>query len=252
MQTQMKLTVLFQALVLCLLTNVSVATTIDELVTGSFCPHKLKTQLAEWGVNGAVFETPISQGRGALYRLPTTEIGRWVLVSISKDRLRVSRVSDAGMDQVQWDDQCNLAITPTLVGFESTGPGFTDDDLKTLLAQHEMGVVYMWSPHMLLSVDGVNEVRDICDELGVSYTALLDPAADPDFAQRTGEHLNLPPEALQKAVSREMIFRDMFTHAPSLLFYRQGEIVGAVVPGYRNPEHYRITIQDRLKLADQK
>ncbi len=244
----MKKLLLIKTLVAVLCINHAYGSTINDVLTGTPCSSQLKQQLIDWEVTGDIFLSPAGNDIEMLYRLPTKVIGTWVLLQVSKSQPLASLVSEAGAVQFQWDEKCEPHTYITGDSIAHTTQGFTDTDLKELLSRNKQGIIYLWSPHMLLSVAGVGELKTISEELGVAYTVLLDPNADIGFAQRTIEQAGLPMESLNRAASRELLFRDMYIHAPTLLLYGDGNIVGAVVPGYRHPEHYRQTIRDRLKL----
>jgi hypothetical protein len=117
-------------------------------------------------------------------------------------------------------------------------PDFNDADLDRLLRTERRFVLYVWSPHMPLSVDGVHEAIRAGRALGVPVLPLLDPRADRTYAKSTAAAANLPSHALRVARSAELLRRDMFHHAPTVIAFADGRQAGPVRPGYFDAAGY--------------
>jgi len=115
---------------------------------------------------------------------------------------------------------------------------FTDRVLRARLARTGALVVYVWSPHMPLSVDGYGEVERAARALGLSVEPVLFAGADRAFAQRAAERAGIPDRGLREVASAELILRDAQVHAPSILVFAHGR-VSSVLPGYRSADGYR-------------
>jgi len=122
---------------------------------------------------------------------------------------------------------------------EDAPPPFTDADLRAALDDAGAAglVVYAWSPHMPLSVDGWTEITSASAARGYDAIPVLIAHADPDFARREAVRGGIPAEGLREVASVELIMRDLQVHAPSILVFGTGT-VSPVLPGYRNAEGY--------------
>ena len=158
------------------------------------------------------------------YRLPTGKLGTWVVLSRpSVGPLTITQVNSSGTTTLAFRADCSAVETFVVhaspAGDRSTR--FTDDDLRDALLRHQAGglVVYAWSPHMPLSVEGFREV------------------AEADFARREAERAAIPLSGLREMDSVELIQRGVQLHAPSIIAFGYGR-VSALLPGYRNADGY--------------
>jgi hypothetical protein len=117
-------------------------------------------------------------------------------------------------------------------------PSFTDGDLARRLDPPSRGVLYLWSPHMPLSVDGYAEVARAASARGLAVEPLLDPQANRDFAAATAAARGLPASALRVVDAVELQFRELSLHAPSAAVFAGGRLVGEPLRGYRTADEY--------------
>lgn len=138
------------------------------------------------------------------------------------------------------------ALTLTAAACASDEPRpFTDGDLESLRASEDRFIVYVWSPHMPLSVDGWAEIYAAAGRLDIPVVPLLFAGSEAGFAAREAARVGIPEDGLREAVSRELRDRDALVHAPALLVF-DGDRVSPVLPGYRNADGYREFIEDFL------
>jgi len=169
----------------------------------------------------------------------TDKLGHWVLINLQNKQ--ASLISPDKEIRAKWNANCNLT-TFTHNKNQTDDDVFTDKELNDLLLTNQPGIIYSWSPSMNYSVTGIEEIRMLCDLLGLTCTILLDPNSDQQLAHKIYQDDNI----YRKAASIELLFRGMFIHAPSILFYKQGKIMGPVIPGYRTIDQHLETISSRL------
>jgi len=114
---------------------------------------------------------------------------------------------------------------------------FTDADLRASVAVGPT-VVYVWSPHMPLSVDGYAEISVATQALGLHLMPVLFVGGDAAFAASEAARVGIPTDGLREMASIELAFRDAQVHAPSVLLFH-GDRVSPVLPGYRDADGYR-------------
>lgn len=114
---------------------------------------------------------------------------------------------------------------------------FTDLDLASALSRNRRLVVFLWSPHMPLSVDGLPEIEEAARMTGSSLVEVTDPSSDRRFVDEVCRERGIPPEARRPLASLELLFRDLAVHAPTILAFDE-EKVSAPLPGYRNRRDY--------------
>lgn len=116
------------------------------------------------------------------------------------------------------------------LGTRAGTQSFSDLDLgKLLLDNPKGGLVYIWSPHMSLSVTEVSALREL--KLTYPVTVILDPKADRGLATAVARANRLPASYLQTLDSVVLQNADITIHYPSIVFYKQGKIIRRI-PGY--------------------
>ncbi len=150
---------------------------------------------------------------------------------------RLVRVTPALVMTLAWSASCSVT-TATRPRPGAATPRFSDEDLARAVAGPARGVVYVWSPHMPLSVDGYRAIVTAASERGLRVDAVLDPGADRAFAAAERARGGLPASALRVADSVELLFRDVLIHAPSVQAYGQGRLRGSAFPGFHTAAEY--------------
>lgn len=122
---------------------------------------------------------------------------------------------------------------------------FTDKDLLEILNTQRSTVVYAWSPHMPLSIDGVEEIERAAKQLSLDTVFVVDPHADKKRVEETiAKHPNLRGSRL--IVSDELLMRGFGQHYPSLIAIKAGKIHGRIIPGFKFHERYGELLRELL------
>jgi hypothetical protein len=114
----------------------------------------------------------------------------------------------------------------------------TDDDVMAMLARGSPGVFYAWSPHMPLSVDGLQEILTAGERLGLDVIPVLSPHTSMAYARDRIDGKALPEAVLRQTRSAELVRRNLFVHAPAILVFDRGRFVSPVLPGFRTAADY--------------
>lgn len=215
------------------------------------CLIPVRDVLAEWETTGETFQDAGGPLGGRAWRLPTRRLGTWVAVNVDPWAMpTLSRVDEDSTTRIRFGPGCApVHSRERAAASAESGGAFGDADLAALVSDGAAGVIYVWSPHMPLSVDAYRHITRAAKDLNVPLTALLDPAVDPGYARATAETATIPETALRPFRSVELMFRNATVHAPSLLMYAHGRMLGLAVPGYRDAAGYRAVIEHRLKSA---
>lgn len=216
---------------------------VETVLTGDRCEPAVRKQLAVWDAQlaGAVFEPTLPTG-GRSARMPTRVLGLWVrMVEEAPRQVALERITSTRVERLRFDEAC--AVSELAVASNPPPPGaFGDSDLIARIAREDRGVVLLWSPHMPLSVDQHAVLARVAPDLGLTVVALLDPAADPDYAARVSRERGLPPDATRPLGGVELALRGMTTHTPSLQVFTGGRLVGPVLYGYRSEAPLRAAL----------
>jgi hypothetical protein len=169
----------------------------------------------------------------------------WILLELTEDEAPVlTRVRAEGAERFGFDEDCTgRQLAGNDVRVADGENVFTDRDLREVLRSAGATVVYVWSPHMSLSVDGYAEIARASEALGLELVPVLFPGGDREFAAREALRAGMPAEALRESASLELIYRDAHVHAPTIVVFDGGR-VSPVLPGYRDAAGYRRFLED--------
>jgi hypothetical protein len=215
------------------------------LLAGSACREEALDTLASWSarLDQGLAEPPGPTGARGI-RMPTATIGVWARLTVEPGgAATLERVTAGGVDIRRFGPSCRAEMDRREAGLTVHDRAFTDEALAARLAEGDAGVILLWSPHMPLSVDEHAELQAAAAGLKLSVAAVLDPAADPDYARRVARERGLPDSVLQPLASVELAFRGMTTHAPSVQVFAEGRLVGPVLYGYRDRATARLAIE---------
>ena len=220
------------------------ALTLAALLSGARCEKELRRELEVWGARmDAVFPgagDPIGV-RTAL--LPTRELGVWVRLTVDpRGEALVERVTAALVEGRRFRPGCE-AFPAGREERSISEDSWTDAALAERLRLGDTGVILLWSPHMPLSVDAYEVLQNLTEEMGIGLVAMLDPASDTAYARTVALERRMPSGALRPLGGIELVFRGITTHAPSIQVFAEGRFAGPVVPGYRDREGFRLSIE---------
>lgn len=200
------------------------------------CAAARLAQHRAWQTRPPAREQPPDTAGSRIRHFPTATMGVWVVEAVGRFDTSMTLVSPDGITRVSWTADC---VGTTEHRARPSGPAtsFRDADLAALVRSGR-GVIYVWSPHMPLSLDAVAPLSAAARALDLAVTLLLDPATDPAFAARVAADRGLPAAALRVADSVDLQFRDVLVHAPAAIAYAGGQLVGSAYPGGHTADEY--------------
>lgn len=213
---------------------------------GLRCSAEVRTLLEDSGGYLEPMAAPPTGSGGRVLRFRSEELGRWYVVTQEPTgALAAVERSPRGDRAWTFGDRCEATPRRPEVGpsparvVGENAPVFGDEELAAAIeaAAPDPVVVYFWSPHMPLAVDGVAEILEAGEASRAHVEVVLIEHADPAFAVREAERVGMPRSALRVAASIELLMRDGPLHAPSILVFSTDR-VSPVLPGYRNAEGY--------------
>lgn len=122
---------------------------------------------------------------------------------------------------------------------------FTEAEFKQALAEsktrNERVIFYTWSPHMYLSLTGLDDLRR--DAGGARVIPILDPNASQKVAKKIQAEHGWPADVLRTLASETLLKRGLLTHYPSYTLAKDGHLVGPTIAGYKHPEGLRSIVK---------
>lgn len=126
-----------------------------------------------------------------------------------------------------------LALLLVVSARAEQGEAFTDMKLTSLLETQKTGVIYIWSPHMNYSELGRRVIKQVCHDLGVHLTTLLDPNAN---------------EEGEKNHAHELMKLGAGLHFPSVHLFSNGVLLADNLMGAKSYTDYKSYVARQLKL----
>jgi hypothetical protein len=201
------------------------------------CETELAAQRRAWRAVGEPRPQPPITDGVTVRHWATAATGVWLVEQTSATATTLTRVAADGLDRIEWADGC-VPARRAEPRAPAAPPAFTDTDLAALVASGASGVIYLWSPHLPLSVDGYTHVAAAADRRGLRVEPLLAADADRRFAAEAITSGRLPVTALRAADAVELEFRGLALHAPAVQVFAGGALRGAVLPGYKTADEY--------------
>ncbi len=215
----------------------SATASVQDVPAGEVCGAQVTAQLQTWGATAPARPQPPPSGAARLRHWPTPHLGVWLAEWRGASGAGVVRVAPDTVSRIEWSSAC-VAATSERPRPSAAAPRFSDADLTALLARPGRGVLYLWSPHMPLSVDAYRAITDAAAARGLAVHVILDPGADRAFAAAEQARGALPVAALRVVDSVELQFRDVLVHAPTVQVFIAGTLVGSPLPGAHTSDEY--------------
>jgi hypothetical protein len=170
------------------------------------------------------------------------EEGGSISLEVEKDKSYLSYGLNKSRTKFEYQSpKCKVKV----VSISRDKSGFDDVALENLFEKNESGVIYIWSPHMSLSVYEMVEMQDYLKKIKVPVTILLDLNAAEDLTKSTIEKYDLSPEYALKMNSRSLEKFGANIHFPSTVFYKKGKIIKRI-PGYNGEKELNNLIKKYL------
>ncbi len=114
---------------------------------------------------------------------------------------------------------------------------FSENDfaraMQTAKAKNRNIVFYTWSPHMVLSQRGLEELKFAPFPSNTDLIVLLDPDCDPKLAKQIIERNGWPETYGRQVKSETLLKKGVRIHYPTYIFSRSGGQLAPIVPGYK-------------------
>lgn len=186
-----------------------------------------------------------------VYSHATSVVAEWIIVEKTFEGAE-SITLTSGEKKTRYDYKpdsgCSPSINITQLKKATRGLGslewLDDKALQDLLKKKPDGVLFIWSPHMKLSLISIAELRRAADGMGLPVTFAMDPIADQKKAKQQAEKYKIGDGSLRRVDSVELSMRNVLLHFPTLLVTRNGKICEKVQRGYRKADRFQAIITD--------
>jgi hypothetical protein len=148
--------------------------------------------------------------------------------------------------KISFDKKCNSSLTAYDHHQFSIPKSMDDAKLLSELAGHREGIIVMYSPGMTHSWTAITRFQKIAKEKKLSVSFVMDPFASVKTAEYEAKKNHVAMTSFDKLSSLELTYRDAAMHYPNFFIYKDGAIVGNVMPGLMTEEKYNAAIKKYL------
>lgn len=211
------------------------------------CANALQETVNEWHGTGqwrslAPYPTPREAS-------PTQTVGVWLeRAHLERGTTELRRISEQQTDIASFGAAgCSLGVRTIHRTFnrDSNAYAFDDAALDSLISANGRGMIYVWSPRMPLSVQGLSEARAAAEKLGISFTAVAAEANDDEL--RASQFLRADKQRFE---SVELVYRNATVHYPSVVLYHDSHIVDGAFLGYKDRDTYLRYAREKFSETD--
>lgn len=174
-----------------------------------------------------------------MYTAPTGKLSRWW--TLDKEAGYELLVKESPYDRmiVRYSTGNKCAPEVATVALNAPVDGFTDAELaRTLKNGQGGGLIYSWSPFMDHSVRGIKTIREVAKKNNLALTLVLDPNVKEADALSALKSAGITDVKLTKMHSFELRKRNTLMHFPNIVMYKNGRMVGPMVPGVMGQTTY--------------
>jgi|GEM_PF-2517876 len=136
--------------------------------------------------------------------------------------------------------QCAAEVVTFHADPETKQPSiiFSDKDLSDLVkksrAEKSKVLIYTWSPNMVYSIRGVQEIEKVARKKNLQLIVLADPNTTSTQVAKVQTQKAWPQSYSRQVEARGILAQKALLHFPTLLVLNSGEFAGPVRPGYED------------------
>lgn len=214
----------------------------SELAAQNCAPAALDI-LKKWQAMGPWVRTVSANPEAKILRSPTTQIGKWIEARLEKKEIhltlfnRESRINFSFQKNCSGSAQVSAWNTEQRFGGEAYYGGFRvlrDNALSDIITSGGSGVIYLWTPHKRISVEGLKEAMAAAKKVHLPLLAVVEPTSTPSLAKKVAAEIGLPLENIQYLDSFDLAYRGFRLHFPSLIVFNGGKFTSQVRRGYED------------------
>jgi hypothetical protein len=188
-------------------------------------------------------------GNGSIgLKRPTQKFAHWINLEKYNDKEAVSLINPNIIQKFIFDPskKCKAQLSTFKHNQYANTRGMNDSRLMKEMMDNEKGLIVMWSPKMQHSFNAIKRLKKIAKEKGLAIHYVLDPFVNPKTARKALKKRNIKLKSFYSLSSLELVQREAMMHYPAFFTYKNGKIVGRILPGLMTEEFYKKHIDKRL------
>lgn len=219
------------------------------------CAAELQKLFESWNATSDWRRLPGDEPGTRLYRAPTVDLGKWVELKLGGKVTSVDLFNATTRLQIRLGKNCetqaSLHSHPSLEKFPgkkdlSGIPILHDEDIARLFGEKKSGIIYLWTPHKEISVEGLKEIREVAAKMRMPLYAVVEPTSSPSTVKRVAGRMGLPEKELFFLDSFDLQYRGFRLHFPSMIVFNKGKFTSPVRRGFEDAFVYEEYVRGHL------
>jgi hypothetical protein len=183
---------------------------------------------------------------GISYRTNTEKFGVWLELHVSPSHIQGVKIWSGGTEVYTWNEGCAKKVDLFQTKIEKKKNIFTDSDLSNLMKKNKKGMIYIWSPGMVYSMDYYSTFKFMASKLDLPLTVLMDPYFDEAEGKKIAVNFKFPYMD-RRVESVELLMRNIDTHYPETLVYSNGKLSDHRIVGVMTSDILEKEIAESLR-----
>lgn len=208
------------------------------------CKKQLEALSAEWKATGKWEQQYLDGLDNTFYSSPTDKIGEWIVTKQIVDGSAISKISQSGRIEVAFKGKDCTREEKAYPHTLPAAPMKSDKDVAAFVTENKEGVIYIWSPRMVLSQNAIPEIKKAAAELKLPVLILLDK--DVKKKELTKLRKKLGPVDTAQIDSFEFRMRNVGQHFPAMLVFKDSKILPEVKYGYEKSDRFKLDVTNML------
>ena len=211
------------------------------------CSQQMEKLLAKFDVapDAKWKKTDSISSANKAYKIQSKKIGHWLAFETNEDSVNLVTYESLTKHFYKFKNKDCKIVEENVSQFKMfdekkdlKSKPFTDADLAKLVGQNKKGVIYVWSPRMVYSVNHSEDYFQLAQKNKFEFTSLLAHDVLYDEADKA---LKTKKQKFsgRKLASVDLYMRDATLHYPTFLVYNNGQIHAKRIVGINTPEDFQ-------------
>lgn len=208
------------------------------------CKKQLDSLSQEWKTSGNWEQQYLDGLDNTFYSSPTDKIGEWIVTKQIVDGSAISKISQSGRIEVSFKGKDCVKEEKAYPHPAPPAHLKTDKDIAEFVTKNKEGVIYIWSPRMVLSQKGIPEIKKAAANLKVPVLVLLDKEVSKKELTKLKKSLGAVDTA--QVDSFEFRMRNVGQHFPAILVFKDSKFLSGVKYGHEKSDRYQSDLANML------
>lgn len=216
-----------------LITTVVHASPVDSFP----CAKDLQSLATEWKATNEWTKEQQGGLASHFYKTPTDKVGEWVVAKKIPQGAVVSKIGQGGRIEVSFENgNCKKVVKSYPHSAPAAGHK-VDKDINEFVTKNKEGAIYVWSPRMGLSQNGIAEMKKASEKLKLPLLVLLDK--DVSEAEHKKLKKALGNVVTERVDSLDFRMRNVGQHFPAIMVFKDSKILPEVKYGFEKSDGYK-------------